>query len=97
MEDERKVSIVSVGEKERGIERKAKEANSLASTLKDEDDTHVGINMKIAEKYPLNSQNALFRHAIKKLLDKAGITDDEFTAFNAYCDSVVAESKKGGN
>lgn len=98
--EDKSAGYVKVSAKEREIEHKAKEAAALANPLFDEKDIHVQINNAIAAKYPLNSQNALFRHAIKELLDKAGIVDTEFDTFNSDCDAIVADIKakqKRGN
>lgn len=94
MSDEIEVGYTKVTKKEKEIEQRAKEARSLANPLVDDSDSHIEINNKIAKKYPLNTQIALIRHALKTLLDKEGVTDKEFNDFNDECETIVEKVKE---
>lgn len=83
-----------VSKSERKNESRIKEVKEVSSTLADPSSSHVDINKEIAKRYPMNSQIAILRHAIKSLMNQAGISGDEFDEFNSFCDEIVENSKK---
>lgn len=97
--EELQMEVRKVSDKERELEKKAKAAEAQLSPLADDVESHKEISDEVGKSYSLSDQIACIRHAVKKLLDKNAIVDEDFEAFNDCAEAIVnaKKAKKGGN
>ena len=93
------MEVRKVSDKERELEKKAKAAEAQLAPLADDVESHKEISDEVGKSYSLSDQIACIRHAVKKLLDKNAIVDEDFEAFNDCAEAIVnaKKAKKGGN
>jgi hypothetical protein len=83
-----------VSEEERKAEAKAAAVDSQLAKLGESKDYNKEVNDEVRKNYSVSEELAIFRHALKALVDKGVLTDEEFVNYNSVIEQCKLNAKK---